>query len=491
MLPSLEKSVPVKDDERPKKANAFSLPFFSKQQSDEGKLNPIGPKENVVLKTMHFGLSERQHFFELFQELANDGSSFGFNQFVNYFQFSSTTAYIRRTFDLINIKQTGSPTFLEFLKFCERYLVIDQTTTEEFCFRILSRRGSNFLPQYSVLDLEDLVTFVTLKYGNVIKVLPKQRKLAVGIFDCIVQEAKDDGINFAKFQEFCRKNPAFLRLTHPIQNHLRKCLFSIECWVEKSRKVKASQNVSVMNMILGSNRVSEQYTLYHIEDPVIDEQGYPIKAPKKKKKRNTPTTANEGKQQEETDAAPKTKNNETLLLVPAMGEATTTTTTATRREYLAFLEPFSFDQIIESYPLAKDFPIVLQQRTQKKQQRLELLVEQQQAIKSIGVQMYDKLIQACTDLIYHRRDTRKAFEQWLRAVELIRLVHDKQEEEGKNNNSNTNSSDPATTAVEKTKNDSNEVHQRIVRNNERLFQDREDEIVITYANQHFQSYQDR
>jgi len=465
MLPPINQ----KNDSSTSSSSFFpSFPFFRKKTGNEPRMNQITPKENEILKQMHFSTSEKLHLLGLYQEMigesaaASGSSGFTFTTFASYFQFSSATGYIRRTFELINSKYmtTGYPGFYEFCLFCKAYLVIDQTSIEEFCFRLISRRGSNFLIQYSVLDLEDFVTFVIFKYQNTIKLLPKQRKIALTMFECILNNENDDGINFIKFQNYCRQNPAFLRLTHPIQNHLRKCIFGIEFWVEKSRSIKASQTMNVVTLVLGSNRIAEQYTLHHIEDPVIDEHGYPIKAPKKKKQSSKSIT---GKSTSTTTATEAVKHE-------------------VSREYLAFLEPFTFDKHIENFPLKVDFPEVIHRRGLKKHQKLLEQSNQNQQLKSVSVRTYDLLIQACADLIYHRRDTRRAFEQWIRAVELTRVKK------------------PTTPATTTTTIDGNgnplnnppmfvppeRVHHRIVANNQRLFEDREDNIVKRYEEEHFQ-----
>lgn len=254
--------------------------LLSKRTTGEESKVRIEEKENEELKRLLFNGSEKSLLLSLFLELCDGKQAASFDSLVSYFQFTTAAVYIRRMFDIMNTKVNGSVTLLEFIHFCGKYLLVDQHFTEEFCFRILSRRGSNFMPQFSVLDLDDILTFVALKYGSVAKSLPKQKKLALSIFGSVCSD--DDGINFLRFQQFCGRNPVFLRVTHPIQNHLRKCIFGIEFWVERSRRLQATLGVSIF---LSSNRISEQYTLNHIQDPVIDEHGYPLKTANKKRGR--------------------------------------------------------------------------------------------------------------------------------------------------------------------------------------------------------------
>jgi Ca2+-binding EF-hand superfamily protein len=273
-----------------KKAYGVRLPkflatAFGIKEDENPDLAMLGPVENKLLKDIGFGYFEKVNFLDLFRELCGEGRSrVTYRAFCLYFKFKPDK-WIRRLFDLINSQVTGSFTFLEFIQFCARFLYIDRDTTEEFCFRFLSRRGLSFMPEYSILDLDDFVTFVALRYRKYSK-LPKQRKLALDIFASIDYDG-DGGVTFDEFQKYCRENPVFLRLSHPLQNHLRKCVFGIEFWVDKSRAIKTSRGSTfeVISKVGGRiNRESEMYTLKHIQDPVIDKNGYALrtrqKAPK-------------------------------------------------------------------------------------------------------------------------------------------------------------------------------------------------------------------
>lgn len=279
MFPQISKQQ-QSSSSNPITASTLFSHLLGKRGAEEESKVKIGEKENEELKRLLFGSSEKIQLLSLFQELCNGKYTASFDSFVSYFQFTTAAIYVRRMFDIMNIKVNGSVTLFEFIHFCGKYLLVDQNYSEKFSFRLLSRRGSNFMPQFSVLDLDDMLTFVALKYSNDAKSLPKQKKLALLIFGSVCDD--DDGITFSKFQEFCRRNPVFLRVTHPIQNHLRKCIFGIEFWVERSRRLKATLGVS---LFLSSNRISEQYTLNHIQDPVVDEHGYPIKTLSKKRGR--------------------------------------------------------------------------------------------------------------------------------------------------------------------------------------------------------------
>ncbi len=270
-----------------KKHHGIKLPkFISSALGIKEDANPdlvmLGPTENKLLKQLSFGYFDKINFVELFKELCGEGRNrVTYRSFCLYFKFKPDK-WIRRLFDLINNQVTGSFTFLELIQFCARFLYIDRDTTEEFCFRFLSRRGLNFIPEYSILDLDDFVTFVALRYRKYTK-LPKQRKLALEVFVSVDFDG-DGGVTFDEFQKYCRQNPVFLKLSHPLQNHLRKCIFGIEFWVEKSRAIKTSlgSTFEVLSKVGGRiNKESEMYTLKHIGDPVIDNSGYALRTRQK------------------------------------------------------------------------------------------------------------------------------------------------------------------------------------------------------------------
>lgn len=241
----------------------------------------------------------------------SNGTKVSFHNFITYFRLNNDNIS-KRLFDLINQSLTGKASLLEFLQFCNSYLIIDKDTTEEFCFRIISRRGNNFNAKYSIIDLQDMENFVTVRYSVirnnsrsnsnnnsiakgessianinddvdediVIMTLPVIKKKALSIFTHIDNDG-DGGIDINEFHEFCRENPVFMKFSHPLQNHLRKCIFGIDFWVVKSRKIKKSKAGGLDSLTLLSriNVESERYTLRHIRDPVIDKIDNPLKVP--------------------------------------------------------------------------------------------------------------------------------------------------------------------------------------------------------------------
>lgn len=129
-----------------------------------------------------------------------------------------------------------------------------------------------------------------------------------------------------------------------------------------------------------------------------------------------------------------------------------------------------------------DFPDVVKLRKLKKVQKLQAKNEQHSTLKALNMKTYDRLIQACADLVYHRRDTRNAFNKWLLSVEMNGTKSSQLQNANKCNGPTNNSS---------TQDPSFSEHEKIVWNNNRLFEDREISVVDTYAAQFFQTSTDR
>lgn len=131
---------------------------------------------------------------------------------------------------------------------------------------------------------------------------------------------------------------------------------------------------------------------------------------------------------------------------------------------------FSF---LSKFGLDIDFPDVIKQRELKKLQKLQAKTQKHSTLRALSVRTYDLLIQACADLIYHRRDTRKAFNKWLASVDMTRGDKVGDIEQSAESGACLSSQ-------------SFDVHERIVTNNQMIYENREMCIVESYADQQFQ-----
>ena len=68
---------------------------------------------------------------------------------------------------------------------------------------------------------------------------------------------------------------------------MRKVIFGMEYWVDKSRSIKTTRSTTLelMANVGRVNRDSEMYTFQHIRDPVTDKNGNAIKTKQKRKKK--------------------------------------------------------------------------------------------------------------------------------------------------------------------------------------------------------------
>jgi hypothetical protein len=98
------------------------------------------------LSYLQIGPTTQHQWLKFWLQICDDDKNFrlSYSQFLEYFNMEDCV-WIRRTFDIMNYSLTGSVTFAEFLGFLAEYLVIDKDATVEFCFRLLSRRGTNYM----------------------------------------------------------------------------------------------------------------------------------------------------------------------------------------------------------------------------------------------------------------------------------------------------------------------------------------------------------
>ena len=263
---------------------------------------------NEHLVAMQSGGFEKSRWMKLWLECTTKADKYGMSrdQFMLYFNLVDCI-WISSLFDIINYGLTGSITFSEFFGFCRKYILADKTSTIEFCFRILSRRGQSFSSLYSCLDNEDIKHFLIFRYygkGKRKFVLSKVKKIASNIVTSVTETnpLKDGTIFINDFTWFCNQNPIFVQFTHHIQQHFRKCLFGMGFWVNKSRAYQYRLNGGMLSLTIParSNMEIEAYCLNQLDDGIVDARGYPVKpiTGKRKppaRKSSTPASSRPGK----------------------------------------------------------------------------------------------------------------------------------------------------------------------------------------------------
>ena len=73
----------------------------------------------------------------------------------------------------------------------------------------------------------------------------------------------DGGLYVDEFYEFNESNPIFVRYTHCYQQHIRKCIFGIPWWVEKSRIIKSKRSKGT-GLDIGPNRCESFCSTFQI-----------------------------------------------------------------------------------------------------------------------------------------------------------------------------------------------------------------------------------
>ena len=235
----------------------------------EGRLISLFDEFDIISK------SEKWKIIHWWNELDNFGKNrVRYDRFCRYLKFA-LNPWSRRLFDIIDTSLKGSISLVDFLEFSLKYLLIDKDMTQEFSFRMISRRGNVFKRDFSVIDLEDMRLFIKDRYK--IKEPKRLYKTALDVFEYVDSDG-DGGLYVDEFYEFNESNPVFVRYTHCYQQHIRKCIFGIPWWVEKSRiiKSKKSKGFASMSLLSRQNLLSERYTMNELKDSVVDAKGRPL-----------------------------------------------------------------------------------------------------------------------------------------------------------------------------------------------------------------------
>lgn len=264
------------DDGEPSKSiNRFlPLAFLIEKKDPQITFRQIFPdfdgSLHNLLHRMRIGSSEKNLWMKWWLQMTikDDDHKVDLTAFRLSFRLDSSI-WIERLFEIINFDLSGRASFAEFLDFCYRYILVDKISTLELCFRLLSRRGTNFIKEFSVLDTEDIETYLIERYTTSQK--GKLKKMAQDVLKAIENCARlvDNGgaIMFEDFVKYCEVNPLFVRFTHRIQTHLRNTLFGLPYWIERSRKVKVTQAGGLSSLMTSkSNSASETFLSVDLYD---------------------------------------------------------------------------------------------------------------------------------------------------------------------------------------------------------------------------------
>ena len=398
-----------------------------------------------------------------------------YDRFCTYFKLVQDT-WTQRIFDLANLSKTGALTFIDWLTFCRDYLFVDRRKTEEFSFRVISRRGGAFRPTVSVIDLEDMRLF--LKFRFKLKLDDKKLyRTALEVFDYVDSDG-DGGLYIDEFAEFTAKNPVFVRFSHCYQNHFRKVCMNIKYWVEKSRQIKKARATGLSRLTSQGkiNVEDEKFTLLDLRDPVVDERGKPvitsawvqpkvntdnddmssharnehllmaaeifaaeendgddailnnlgIDSPQKsrKEKRNEKVARGlaNGKLQPLKEKKYTLDQHGHMVEVDDDGKIIRQEEKAELRKFASWFGPF-MRSAAANKKFEEDFAEVYAEKLKRKFLRGSAKKEANDASKYLSGRTYKRVVKVCEDLIYSRKWLRLAFGQWMAATGMEHRLH--------------------------------------------------------------------
>ena len=141
----------------------------------------------------------------------------------------------RRLFELFNRDFTGVVPLKDFVDISYMLLVYDRPTTYQTAFRLVSRRGQSFNPNFDILDREDIYHFVALRYPD--KNDATHQALALAIYSFIDDDGSG-GISYQEFLTFCRTNLVFIAHSHQLLETLRAGIMGPKFWLAETQRLQ-------------------------------------------------------------------------------------------------------------------------------------------------------------------------------------------------------------------------------------------------------------
>ena len=419
------------------------------------RLNDATGKSIESFKYLHVtSKNEKREWYKLWYEMDRTlSNNVSYGTFCRYFNMPEDM-WSRRMFDLANETLDGSLRFHEFLSFCCKYLYIDRKKTEEFSFRMVSRRGSTFKAKLSVLDLEDMKQFVRFRFK--LKDPKEIHRSGLDVLNYIDTDG-DGSLYLDEWEHFTKRNTCFVRFTHLWQQHMRKTVFGFKYWVHKSRQIKVAHATGLDNLTLFHriNLASETFCRIELENPVVDERGRVVVVLPYAPPRVFVPSAGAGSAADGTDTgvadgaptpAPGAISAKTAAAAsPAVGSAgavsaKTAVSSSTLpplppialapsarpngpppvppgKTMLAWHGPLSVSvNMALSKPFEREFSdlhiLKLERRAKRKEQKLK----DSDLAKAVAAHTYKRLVKVCEDLIYGRKWLRVAFDHWVETV---------------------------------------------------------------------------
>lgn len=290
------------------------------------------------------------------------------------------TPWSQRLFDIANYTFTGYLTFLEFFQFCSTYLIIDKENIQKFTFRILSRRAATYNDGRVVLDLTDIKFFVKDRYVS--KSINQKNKRALAIFSNM-DKNNLGGVNMTEFMEYADSHLVFTRFANKYLVHLRKCIFGINYWTVKSRKVKRhiAKGLNQLSRASQINKASEYYCGF-LGDPVIDAKERPLKD---------------------------------SVAAPGMAGDDEEDAYADEKSLLTFKGPLNKETLPPGV-FEEDFPEVVQQHHQESLLRKQRKAEKVNFADLASMRVYKRLVDVCREAMDPKKHIRRAFKHWVQVM---------------------------------------------------------------------------
>jgi hypothetical protein len=331
-------------------------------------------------------IKERDQWIRMWMEIDEDhNNEMSIHEFTSYFSMEKCE-WSTRVFLMINKSGTGVASLAEFLRFCEHYLRIDQKRTHEFAFRLLSRRNSTqYWPNVSTLNLEDVRQYLQACYRS--KSTSQRNRRGMRVFR-VMDEDGDGGLDSEEWHSFCCTNDTMVTMANEILMHLRKCIFGMPFWVERTRKLLRIESTAIFKK--GQTAINKKSEKWHgkIGEAVIKKNKAPVKY---------------------------VYDGPEAFVASIM------------KPSLRWAQPLTIRKKLKSSKeYEADFPEAVELARQAKAARREKVDALTNKATSLRGRQYDLLLEACGDLLHGRRKLRQAWKRWMESTNMADFGEDAQ-----------------------------------------------------------------
>lgn len=337
------------------------------------------------------------------------------------------------------------------------------TCGNSYCLSILFLSLSTAameIHDHTVLSMDDVKYFCKARYKT------QTSKFAYDVYTFMDLDG-DGGLDAEEWHEFAERNVAFVSCFHKFLMHLRKCIFGLNFWVQRTRILKKRAATGLRKLIRTAkiNVDSEEFCA-KLNDPVVDKNGNTTSFPpyipvegqevadqfgnitklvdekelerQREKKKLVAELLGDANQDEEKDSRKARVHQEALKeetneLLEEEEENEMAEEAIDPKSTLICRDPFGFNRIPRTSK-SKDFAELIAMKKANRSDNEKQNKKMDAMADKFAGRTYDLMVNTITDLICNRRPIRLGFNRWLDVVGLTstlpKIIHTAKKKKG-------------------------------------------------------------